>query len=161
MNILFVEDIRELRESGVAQLELLGHTVYPVSDLAAAREVMMNPSMPVKLVIADHALPDGQGLHFITEMKPLFTKCIYVLVSGCLTANNIKECEENDIPYYHKPLLYGKLVEKLRHEHVKEAKAPSEAAAAAAAPVEKDVAPEEVAEDEPEAPKRKKWFGVW
>jgi DNA-binding NtrC family response regulator len=162
MNILFIEDERELRESGVAQLELHGHTVYPVSDLAEAREVVANPAKPVKLVIADQSLPDGQGLHFIIEMKPKFTDCIYAIVSGCLTDQNIRELNENSIPYYHKPLLYGKLVEQLRREHMKhvpcavveapEAPEPPEPPSEVVEPVEELV--------EPEPPKkRNKWFG--
>ena len=51
MNILFIEDERELREIGVAQLEQHRNTVYPVSNLVDARAIMENPAMRVHLVV--------------------------------------------------------------------------------------------------------------
>ena len=118
MNILFIEDERELRESGVAQLELHRYTVYPVSNLADARAVMENPAMPVHLVLADQSLPDGQGIQFVIEMKEQFPHCMYTIVSGCLTDANTTLLDEKEIPYFRKPLLYGNVVEGFRREHV-------------------------------------------
>jgi len=143
MNILLIEDERELRELGVAQLELHHYTVYSVSNLEAARAIMDNPSMPVHLVVADHRLPDGQGVEFVIEMKQQFPSCMYTVVSGCLTDSNISDLEENQIPFYRKPLLYAKVVAEFRRAHLMNAPIPEEAP------------------EEPEAPKRKKWFGLF
>lgn len=170
MNILFIEDECELRELGVAQLELHNYTVYPVSNLEAARAIMVNPSMPVHLVVADHRLPDGQGVDFVIEMKEQFPDCMYTIVSGCLTDDNISVLEENGIPYHRKPLLYGKVVEAFRREHlakvpVKEPtpEAPIEPEAKAEAEAEAKNEAEGADENsgESEAPKRKKWFGLF
>ncbi len=163
MNILFIEDERELREAGVAQLELHRYTVYPVSNLADAREIMADASMPVHLVLADQSLPDGQGIQFVIEMKEQFPDCEYAIVSGCLTDGNVSLLEEKEIPFFRKPLLYGKVVEECRRAHLM--KAPCREADPEP-PCDEPEAPCDVVEeaeapcDEPEAPKRKKWFGL-
>jgi DNA-binding NtrC family response regulator len=162
MNILFIEDERELRENGVAQLEFYQYTVYPVSNLAEARVIMENPAMPVHLVLADQSLPDGQGIHFVIEMKEQFPDCQYVIVSGCLTDGNTSLLEEKDIPYFRKPLLYGKVVAEVRRAHLM--KAPCREPAPEVPCDEVVVPSEEEAEEAacaPEAPKRKKWFGLF
>ena len=152
MNILFIEDENELRDIGVAQLEHR-YTVYPVSNLTDARAIMNNPAMPVHLVLADHRLPDGQGVQFVIEMKEQFPKCQYVIVSGCLTTEDMEQLDEDEIPYFHKPLLYGKVVEEFRRKHLSrmlDKKVVSEEPSVAAT----DEAPS------PESkPKTKKWFG--
>ena len=169
MNILFIEDERELRETGVAQLELHRYTVYPVSNLTEAREIMDDPSMPVHLVLADHCLPDGQGVQFVIDMKELFPECQYVIVSGCLTDANISALKEKEIPYFLKPLLYGKVVEEFRRKHLargavkepapEEPSADAESSDAGEAAAEPEVV--EAPSPEPEAPKKKKWFGLF
>ena len=171
MNILFIEDESELRESGVAQLELHKYTVYPVSNLTEAREVMEDSSKHVNLVLADQSLPDGQGIQFVIEMKEQFPSCQYAIVSGCLTDGNVSLLEEKEIPYFRKPLLYGKVVEEFRRAHLM--KAPCrEIVPEEETTVEEEDAPCEAVESEtpdqpetpdcePEAPKRKKWFGLF
>ncbi|MFQ3226159.1 MAG: DNA-binding NtrC family response regulator [Lentimonas sp.] len=156
MNILFIEDENELRESGVAQLELHGHTVYPVSNLADARAIMGNPAMSVHLVLADHRLSDGQGVHFVIKMKAQFPGFQYVIVSGCLIAEDMEQLKENDIPYFHKPLLYGKVVETFRRKHLSRAldhSAPSEEPSAGATDAV------EAPSSDAEKPKGR-WFGL-
>ncbi len=161
MNILLIEDERELRESGVAQLELHQYTVYPVSNLAEAHAVMENPTMPVHLVLADHSLPDGQGIHFVIEMKAQFADCQYAIVSGCLTDGDVSLLEEREIPFFRKPQLYGKVVEGFRRAHLMKTScresAPEVLSDEVVVPSEVEAAPC----SEPEAPKPKKWFGLF
>ena len=158
MNILFIEDDRELLEIGVVQLQQ-HNTVYPASNLLDARAIMENPAMPVHLVVADHRLPDGQGVKFVIEMKALFPDCMYTIVSGCLTDSNISKLEENEITYHRKPLLYGKIAEQFRHAHLMKAPCRVAVAEAPSDVVEEIEAPSEESR-EPEAPKRKKLFGL-
>jgi DNA-binding LytR/AlgR family response regulator len=190
MNILFIEDDRELLEIGVVQLQQ-HNTVYPASNLVDARAIMENPAMRVQLVVADQRLPDGQGVEFVIEMKALFPDCMYTIVSGCLTDSNISKLEENEISYHHKPLLYAKMLERFRRAHLMKvpccetvAVAPCDEAVAVApcdevvagAPCDEVVAgapcdkvqeietpsenPSEEGLGKSEAPKRKKWFGL-
>ena len=178
MNILFIEDERELRESGVAQLELHRYTVYPVSNLADARAVMEDPAMPVHLVLADQSLPDGQGIQFVIEMKKQFPHCMYTIISGCLTDANTSLLDEEEIPYFRKPLLYGNVVEEFRRKHLLRAPTkevlPEEPSAEAEAACDESGAVDAAAETgdaaaeaveapspEPESPKQKKWFGLF
>lgn len=158
MNILFIEDERELREGGVTQLEARGYTVYPVSNLVTARAVMENPAMPVDLLIADHSLPDGQGIDFAVEMKTEFPDCLYAIVSGCLTEHNICILKAQQIPYYCKPLLYGKLVEALRRQHLMKAPCRVESAEQSAAPI---AAVDEGSAAQAKTGPQKKWFGLF
>ena len=158
MNILFIEDELELLEVGVAQLEQ-HNTVYPASNLSDARAIMENPAMLVHLVVADHRLVDGPGIEFVIEMKALFPDCMYTIVSGCLTDSDISKLEENEISYHRKPLLYGKIVEEFRRAHLMKAPRFVAVAEAPCDVVEELEAPSEMP-DEPEVPKRKKWFGV-
>jgi DNA-binding NtrC family response regulator len=124
MNILFIEDEKELAATGVAQLELKEYTVFPAYSIAEAQTVLDDPKRPVHIIIADHRLPDGQGIKFVLEMKKLYPQCKCAVVSGCLTPANIEELEKNDVPYYHKPLLYAQVVDDLRRIHAKQAKDP-------------------------------------
>lgn len=158
MNILFIEDERELREGGVSQLESHGHTVYPVSNLVIARDVMEKPTMLVDLVIADHSLPDGQGIHFVVDMKAQFPKCLYAIVSGCLTEQDMHILKTQQIPYYSKPLLYGKVVEELRRKHLMQAPCRLESADQSTKSI---AAAGEVSTAPTKTEQRKKWFGLF
>ncbi|CAA6694511.1 MULTISPECIES: response regulator [unclassified Lentimonas] len=165
MNILFIEDENELREIGVAQLQHR-YTVYPVSNLAEAREIMNNPAMPVHMVLADHRLPDGQGVEFVIEMKEQFPHCEYAIVSGCLTAENMEALEESEIPYFHKPLLYAKVVEAFRRKHLSKPLNKEEVAEELSVDSNDMDTATDVATDSVEAPSselkkpKKKWFGL-
>ena len=151
MNILFVEDETALMETAVMQLELRGYTVFPVGDLSAARAVMEDPDQTVNMVIADHRLPDGLGVHFVIEMKERFPRCEFVIVSACLIEKDINMLIEHEIPYYSKPLLYAKVVEDLRRARAM--RTPS------APTVVSSAEPSPEAEAEPEAPAKKGLFG--
>mgnify|MGYP000040971335 FL=1 len=158
MNLLFIEDERNLLELGVAQLER-HNTVYPASNLVDARAIMENPAMLVHLVVADHRLTDGQGIEFVIEMKAIFPDCMYTIVSGCLTDSDVSKLDENEISYHHKPLLYGKIAEEFRREHLMKAPCCEAVAEAPCGLVEEIKAP--IAElVGAEVPKRKKWFGL-
>lgn len=117
MNILFIEDEKELAATGVAQLELKGYTVFPAYDLAEAKVVLEDPERQIHYVIADHRLPDGMGIEFVSKLKETSPRCKCAVVSGCLSEQDIQKLVERKIPYYHKPLLYGKVIDELRRTH--------------------------------------------
>lgn len=121
MNILFIEDEKELAAIAVAQMELKGYTVFPAYDIAEARAVLDDSERPVHFVIADHRLPDGMGIQFVIELKETLPRCKCAVVSGCLTDRDIEQLVEHTIPYYHKPLLYGKVIDELRRAHAAQA----------------------------------------
>ena len=116
MNILLIEDEKDLAETGKAQLEMIGHTVFPAYDLAEARAVMEDDSKQVNLVIADHRLPDGLGVEFILELREQMPAIAYVIVSGCLTDRDAERLEAEGITYFQKPLLYRKVVDQVQRD---------------------------------------------
>jgi len=122
MNILFVEDEKDLAATGIAQLELKGYTVFPAYDIADAQAVLDDPKRQVDFIIADHRLPDGMGIQFVIETKKSFPKCKCAIVSGCLTSADIETLVRLKIPYYHKPLLYGQVIDELRRQYGAQAK---------------------------------------
>ncbi|MGZ0654042.1 hypothetical protein ACWPKO_01070 [Coraliomargarita sp. W4R53] len=121
MNILFIEDEKELAVTGVAQLELRGYTVFPAYDIAEAQAILDDPECSVHFVITDHRLPDGLGIQFVIDMRESFPRSKCAVVSGCLTSRDIEKLEAHKIPYYHKPLLYGKVIDDLRRMHASNA----------------------------------------
>jgi len=123
MNILFIEDEKDLAVTGVAQLELRGYTVFPAYDIAEAQAVLDDPERSVHFVITDHRLPDGLGIQFVIDMRESFPRSKCAVVSGCLTSQDIEKLEAHKIPYYHKPLLYGKVIDDLRRMHASNAAA--------------------------------------
>jgi len=149
MNILFIEDELDLQASGVAQLELKGHKVYPTNDLSESRAILSDEAIEIDLIISDHRLPDGLGIQFVIEIREQFPDCKCAIVSGCLTPKDIETLEEHGIPYFRKPLLYARVLEEMRNK-------PS-----ASAPVYVEPEPEPEVEHEPEVPERKKGFGFW
>ncbi|MDG1241977.1 MAG: hypothetical protein P8R37_02970 [Opitutae bacterium] len=158
MNILFIEDERELLEIGVVQLQQ-HNTVYPVFNLVDARAIMENPAMHVQLVVADQRLPDGPEVEFVIEMKALFPNCMYTIVSGCLTDSNISKLEENEISYFRKPLLYSKMLEEFRGAQLMEVPDCGEVAESPCDEL-KEIETQSEWPCEAGAPKRKKWFGL-
>ncbi len=114
MHILIIEDEADLAASAAAQLESLGHEVAVARDLAEARACMEDPDSKIRLVIADHRLPDGRGIDFVLRMRSLYEACDYVIVSACLTPGDIENLENMGLPYFHKPLLYKKVIDSMR-----------------------------------------------
>jgi len=105
MNILFIEDERELAVTGVAQLELLGYTVFSAHDLAGAQAVLDDAQCAVHYIITDHRLPDGLGIQFVLDLKesfPLFKNCF-------VNSLQKKEVDPTLIGFFGS-MLYGALV---------------------------------------------------
>ena len=154
MNILLIEDDRELLSSAVEQLELKGYRIYPAYSISESQAVLNDQSIRIDLIIADHELPDGRGVKFLIEHRAKKPHCHCAVVSGCLTAHDIVLLEENEIPYFHKPLLYVKVIEELRKKAYRDA------------PIHVEPEPESESSEEPEAEEQpKKWTdklrGFW
>ncbi len=159
MNILFIEDEKELAVTGVAQLELKGYKVFPAYDLAEAQAILDDPAHSIDFLITDHRLSDGMGIQFVIEMKESFPKCKCAVVSGCLTSTDVDNLVEHEIPYYHKPLLYGKVIDELRRMHGAQAPEHVEPEPESEPGSKPEI--EVAAEVEAEAPKKKSGFKLW
>lgn len=118
MNILFVEDEKDLSAVGVEQMEAKGHRVIPVYDLAMAKEAIQDVNHRIQIVISDHQLPDGQGIHFVEAARVQYPNMQFAVVSGCLTTEDEMRLQEQGIPFFHKPLIYSKVLEFLRQAQI-------------------------------------------
>ncbi|WP_269522165.1 response regulator [Coraliomargarita parva] len=162
MNILLIEDEQDLATTGIMQLELMGHTVKAVYDLAEAEAFMQAPEFKINLVIADHRLPDGLGIDYVLEARKQHAGVDYVIVSGCLTSDDMARLDSEHLPYYHKPLLYNKLIESFRK--LKAMRAPTHVnppVTASSPEPEATPVPESEAAPVPEANPPKKRFGFF
>ena len=157
MNILLLEDEKDLSTSAVMQLEAKGHQVTPVYDIAEARDALGNPEQKFQVVIADHQLPDGFGIHFVESIRDQYPHCAFAIVSGCLVTEDVDRLERAKIPYFRKPLLYAKVLDEVRRLHCMNApvmEAPEDEP-------DPEAALDEEPELEPKPKKRKKLFGLF
>ncbi|MCC5807708.1 MAG: response regulator [Opitutales bacterium] len=112
MNILLIEDEEALSEVAAIQLRNLGNTVKTVCNLEEAARFLENPEARLDLIIADHRLPDGEGIDFIIERVRAGCTIPTVVVSGCLTVADVAVLEREDIPYFRKPVIYSEVVRR-------------------------------------------------
>jgi len=117
MNILFIEDEKDLLETAIVQLERKNHCIFPAATIAEARKILEDKSNAVNLVITDHRLPDGLGIQFAIEIQKTYPATKSAIVSGCLIPDDIAELEAHGLLYFHKPLLYAKVVESIRKHY--------------------------------------------
>ncbi|MDQ8193081.1 hypothetical protein QEH59_01495 [Coraliomargarita sp. SDUM461004] len=173
MNILFIEDEKELAVTGVAQLERKGYTVFAACGIAEATAILDDPERPVHFVITDHRLADGFGIQFVIDISTSFPRSKCAVVSGCLTEQDVQKLKKHKIPYYHKPLLYVKVIEDLRRLNASNAAeyvAPQDTAergtqavaeASTSSAAESQGAQNESAGGESVAPAKRKGFKIW
>lgn len=151
MNILFIENERDLAATGISPLELKGYTVYPAYGIEEAQALLDDPEKVIHFIITDYRVLDGFGIKFLLDIKESFPLCKCAVVSGCLTDNDIESMECHQIPYYHKPLLYGKVIDDLRRVY----------AAQAAEHLESDVSTEASEKALPTDEEKKAGFHLW
>ena len=80
LRIVLVEDERELRETTTELLELLGHTVLPAGDAAAALAVLEGAAVDV--MITDISLPDLSGEVLAARARALRPDLRIIFASG-------------------------------------------------------------------------------
>ncbi len=112
MRILFVEDEEELNSIGTQQLRSQGHTVWPVTNVAQARDMFEKHAAEIDLFIADQRLPDGTGVGLALEFKMSRSDLNVVVVSGHLTDDDRHILEAAGIPFYYKPLVYSSIIRR-------------------------------------------------
>ncbi len=117
MNILLLEDEKELAEVAKAQIELGGHKVIIAECIAEAHKVLDDKACGIDILIADNQVPDGSGARFAIGAKGKEERIRVIVVSGRLTMNDIEELEAHNIAYFDKPLPYASIVEELIHRH--------------------------------------------
>ncbi len=113
MHILFIEDEEELNKLATEELTLMGNTVHSVTRMEEAKAYFEENVKKIDLIIADHRLPDGQGIDFVVEAKRNHPKLKVSIVSGCLVDKDIQSLKQAGIPFFSKPLLYSSVLREL------------------------------------------------
>ena len=113
MRILFLEDEWELNEVASEQLRAMGHQVHSMLGVEQARRFMDEHPDSIDVIIADHRLPDGQGVKFVIEARRLNPRLKVAIVSGCLNEDDIALLRQEQIHYFTKPLLYSTVLRAL------------------------------------------------
>ena len=113
MRILFIEDEWELNEVASEQLRSMGHQVNSMLGIEEARRFMDDHPDTTDLIIADHRLPDGQGVKFVIEARRANPRLKVAVVSGCLNDDDIALLQQERIHYFNKPLLYSTVLRAL------------------------------------------------
>jgi len=116
MNILLLEDETAVSTVAVEQLKSHGYNVFPARGVDEARQILKDNPNTIDILIADHEVLDGSGAHFAIEVKGAPEKIKVVVVSGCLTINNVEELEAHGIPYFNKPFLYANVLDQVLNE---------------------------------------------
>ena len=143
MRILFLEDEWELNEVASEQLRAMGHKVHSMLGIEQARRFMEEHPDSIDLIIADHRLPDGQGIKFVIGARRDNPRLKVAVVSGCLNEDDIALLQQEQIHYFTKPLLYSTVLRALTR--------PPNSAMAVAPPASPPP-------EEPASPKRSNWL---
>jgi DNA-binding NtrC family response regulator len=145
MRILFIEDEWELNEVASEQLRSMGHQVNSMLGIEEARRFMEDHPDTIDLIIADHRLPDGQGVKFVIDARRANPRIKVAVVSGCLTDDDIALLQQERIHYFTKPLLYSTVLRALTRPPM--------------GPIELDVpAPAEDEKAAPDPSRKSRWF---
>ena len=113
MKILFVEDEKELNEIGTEQMRAKGHEVWQAYTVEEARALLESEGDSVDLLIADHQLPDGEGIQLVMEVRAQKPSIKVTIVSAYLHQMEMEILKNESIPFFHKPVLYSDVLKKL------------------------------------------------
>lgn len=111
MNILLLEDEKELADLATTQIEGSGHNVTNAACIADAHELLEQNLY--ELLIADNQVPDGSGARFAIGAKGKRPDMKVVVISGRLAMNDIEELEAHNISYYDKAQPYSEVVDDM------------------------------------------------
>lgn len=111
--ILIVEDDDMVREIQSAVLRGAGFSVTAATTLEEARQCWSSARFDV--VLLDLALPDGNSLSSIPEIRDRTTAGVMVLTSSRLESERVSGLESGADDYLHKPLHPRELVARIRN----------------------------------------------
>ena len=113
MRILLIEDEWELNEVASEQLRTMGHQVHSMLGIEEARRFIEDHPDTIDVIVADHRLPDGQGIKLVIEARRANPRLKVAVVSGCLTEDDIMLLQQEQIHYFNNPLLYSTVLRAL------------------------------------------------
>jgi CheY-like chemotaxis protein len=111
--ILLVEDEPAARDGLDELLQMLGHGVAAVGDVAGAVDVWQRLG-PFDLVLTDYLLPDGTGLELVDRCRREAPELSAILMSGYVKDDVIEDAQRGGgIVFLQKPFGLDRLREAL------------------------------------------------
>lgn len=112
IQILLVEDDRELRQMLASALEVEGHQVRTAASVAEARALLQHA--PVDLVLLDLGLPDGDGDTLLAELRQRRSTPVLVVSAQQSDVRKIGLLDAGADDYLTKPFSIGELLARMR-----------------------------------------------
>jgi signal transduction histidine kinase/ActR/RegA family two-component response regulator len=109
LDVLVVEDERDIRVAMVTLLQGWGCNVVAVDSAAGADIVVADGSFVPDVVLADYRLPDDNGLNVIAKIRACCPDAAAIIISGDIGADVLKEEEASGYHVLHKPMRPARL----------------------------------------------------
>ena len=106
INILFLEDDQDLRESVSKLLISAGYKITAAKDLRSAKEKLNDD---LDLAIIDINLPDGDGTDFLKDFKKAYKKPAILMTTKKTVEDRVKGLEDGADYYLPKPIAFDEL----------------------------------------------------
>ncbi|MGA1868089.1 MAG: response regulator [bacterium] len=114
-HILFVDDEKQITQTGQKILENLGYRITACTNSLNALQIFSNAPYPFDLVILDHVMPEMSGIELARELNSIRPDLPIILTTGFGGIISEKESEELGIKaYIMKPMLSDELVQTIR-----------------------------------------------
>ena len=112
LQVLIVEDDRELRSTLQSALALEGYTVRTAASLAEGQALLAHT--PVDLVILDLGLPDGEGEALLRALRQHRSTPVLVISARQTDGSKIHLLDAGADDYLTKPFGVGELLARMR-----------------------------------------------
>ncbi len=112
LNVLIVEDDREIRAMMHACLSVEGYAVHTAASLSEARALLQHA--PPDIVVLDLGLPDGDGSELVTEVRRRQSLPILIVSARHQEAQKIRLLDAGADDYLVKPFGVAELLARIR-----------------------------------------------
>jgi two-component system KDP operon response regulator KdpE len=112
LNVLVVEDDREIRAMMQASLSVEGFEVQTAVSLSEARALLQHK--PPDLIVLDLGLPDGDGADLVRELRQHHSTPVIVVSARHQEAQKIALLDAGADDYLTKPFSVGELLARMR-----------------------------------------------
>ncbi len=112
LNVLVVEDDREIRAMMQSSLSVEGFEVQTAVSLSEARALLQHK--PPDIVLLDLGLPDGDGAELVRELRKQHSTPVIVVSARHQEAQKITLLDAGADDYLSKPFSVGELLARMR-----------------------------------------------